>query len=141
MTVAAASNAVHRGRRGFTLIEVLATMLLMAIVLPAVMQGIALSTKAASVARRRTEAAGLAESKMNEIVVNHLWLQGVNAGDFGTDWPDYKWQLTQQAWAPDTSTASLQELDLTVTWTTNGREESVKTTTLAYVKPQITSSS
>jgi prepilin-type N-terminal cleavage/methylation domain-containing protein len=38
----------HRHRRGFTLIEVLAALMLIAIVLPAIMKGIALSSGAAT---------------------------------------------------------------------------------------------
>lgn len=126
---------------GFTLIEVLATMLLMAIVLPTVMQGVALATKAASVARQRTAAASLAQSELANILITNQWQQGITAGDFGTNWPGYRWQLTQQAWAPDTSTAVIQELDLTVSWTSNGRTQSITLSTLAYVKPQSTANS
>jgi len=48
----------HHRRAGFTLVEVLATIMLLAIVLPVAMRGVTISTQTASTARRRTEAAG-----------------------------------------------------------------------------------
>jgi prepilin-type N-terminal cleavage/methylation domain-containing protein len=119
---------------GFTLIEVLAAMLLIAIVLPVVMQGITAGLAASSAARRRTEAAGLAEEKMGEILANGLWQGGVMQGDFSPDWPDYKWQATVSGWAQDTSLSNLQEIDLRVFWTADNREQAVNLSTLAYVR-------
>src|ERR1700733_2966996 len=83
-----------RCHSGFTLIEVLATLLLMAIVLPAIMHGFTLSTSAATTARHRTEAAALAESKLNELVGTNQWQNASQQGDFQPDWPDYTWSAT-----------------------------------------------
>jgi prepilin-type N-terminal cleavage/methylation domain-containing protein len=124
-----------RGRSGFTLVEVLATMMLIAIVLPAVMQGVSVATKAGADARRRTEAAGLASSKLAEIIATGQWQGGVMAGDFSPDWPDYRWQASVGNWPGDTSNVSLQEVDLSVFWTERGREDSVRVSTLTYVRP------
>ncbi len=117
--------------RGFTLIEVLAALLLIAIVLPVVMKGVTLAGAAASDARRRTEAAGLAESKLNEIVATGQW-QGAGAlnGDFGTDWPDYRWEATVQPWAGDSTSSSIQQIDLRVIWIARGHEDSLALSTL-----------
>ena len=60
--------------RGFTLIEVLVTMLLLALVLPLVMNGITSASSTASESRRRNEAAGLAEEKLDEIIASQAWL-------------------------------------------------------------------
>jgi prepilin-type N-terminal cleavage/methylation domain-containing protein len=123
---------------GFTLVEVLASMLLIAIVLPVVMQGITSAAGASSATRRRTEAAGLAESKLGEIVSTLQWQGGIMQGDFGPDWSDYHWQASTSAWAQDTSTSSLQEIDLRVFWKANNHEDSVTVSTLAYVRNQQT---
>lgn len=119
-------------RRAFTLIEVLAAMLLMAIVLPPVMEGVALATRAASDARRRTEAAGLAEEKLSELLATSQWTGGSLSGDFGAGWPDYHWQANVYGWAADTTTQSLQQIDLNVTWTSRGRPQSITLSTLAF---------
>ncbi len=129
---AAAASANQRPMaHAFTLIEVLATLLLMAIVLPAVMQGVTLATGAGSAARWRTEAAGLAKSKLSEIIATDQWQQGNLSGDFNPDWPGFQWQATVQPWPGDTNGTGLQQVDLTVTWTERGRSESLTLTTLA----------
>src|SRR5258708_32822878 len=60
-----------RKRSGFTLIEVLAAMLLIAIVLPAAMKGVANVAGTANNTRHRSEAAGLAEAKLNELTITN----------------------------------------------------------------------
>jgi len=126
-------HVVHR-LRGFTLVEVLATMMLIAIALPAIMKGITVATSAGTVARRRTEAIGLAESKLNEIIVAVEWQGGQLAGDFGPDWPDYHWQATVSNWPLDTTGAGIQQVDLQVTWPFRGQTDSYKLSTLTYLR-------
>ncbi len=123
---------------GFTLIEVLAAMLLIAIVLPAVMQGITLSVNAGNAARHRTEASGLAQSKLAELVATDEWQTGAMSGDFSPDWPDYRWEATAQTWGGDTTGMGLQEIDLRVIWTARGREDSVEVSTLVHPDAQST---
>jgi prepilin-type N-terminal cleavage/methylation domain-containing protein len=123
-------------RRGFTLIEVLATLMLMAIVLPSVMKGITLAGAAADMARHRTEAAGLAQSQMAQILAAQTWENGDQSGDFAPDWPDYHWQSTVVPWTGDSTGAGLQQIDLTVTWTSRSKQNSVTLTALAYQRTQ-----
>ena len=127
----------HRrsSRRGFTLIEVLATMLLIAIVLPTVMRGVAAASGTATQTRRRTEAAGLAQSKLEELITTSEWQAGVLSGDFGADYPDYRWRAQVNAWPLDQTTAGIQQVDCIVAWTTrNGTEDSVMVSTLTYAR-------
>jgi prepilin-type N-terminal cleavage/methylation domain-containing protein len=131
-----------RGRRGgFTLVEVLVTMLLIAIVVPSIMAGIAQSTHAATLARARNEVAGLAQAELAQIVASQQWQNGNLQGDFGADWPGYSWQAVVQPWPLDTTTQSVQEIDLKVTWIDRNRENSMTVSTLAYVKGQASSTS
>ena len=53
-----------RGRGGFTLVEVLASLALVAVILPVAMEGVSLAVGAAGLARDRIEAASLAETKL-----------------------------------------------------------------------------
>ncbi len=108
------------------------TLLLIAIVLPAIMQGISLATTTASLARRRTEAAGLAQSKISELLATSQWQNGAAGGDFGTDWPDYRWDETVAPWQGDTTGAGIQQIDVKVTWTASGRDDSLTVSSLAY---------
>lgn len=118
--------------RGFTLIEVLATLVIIAIILPAAMKGISVATNAASDSRRRVEAAALAESRLSEFVASLEWQVGGGAGDFGEDWPEYRWQADVLDW----SEPNVKEIDFRVIWTgRSGVEESMLLTTLVYVSP------
>jgi prepilin-type N-terminal cleavage/methylation domain-containing protein len=119
-------------RPGFTLVEVLAAMLLIGIVLPAVMTGVSIAARAATEARHRTEAANLAQSKLAELLATDAWQGGVMQGDFSPDSPGYKWQATVQPWGNDTTTASIQQIDLRVSWVSRNVEGSVTVSTLAY---------
>ena len=115
-------------RRGFTLIEALAALLLVAIVLPAALRGISAATHASSISRRRTEAAALASSKLNELVGTQQWQVGTMNGDFGDESPGYQWTATVQDW----SEADLWQLDVSVTWGDRRPDQTVTLTTLIY---------
>ena len=115
-------------RGGFTLTEVLATLLLISLVLPSVMQGVSLATAAADTARRRSEATALAESKLNELVVTNQWQTGNLSGDFGPEWPDYSWQAEVLSWEQPT----VRQLQVHVVWTARGRPHEVTLPTLVY---------
>ena len=60
----------HRRRFGFTLVEVLATISVISIVIPVIMQGISIATGLASITRQRAEVVQLAQSKLDELVVS-----------------------------------------------------------------------
>ncbi|MDP9175032.1 MAG: type II secretion system GspH family protein [Planctomycetota bacterium] len=120
-------------RSGFTLIEVLVTLLVLSIALPPIMQGIQLATRAASQAKRRDEAANLASSKISQLIADQTWqTNGASSGDFSPDWPNYRWQSSVTNWAQDTSGLGLEQLDVTVSWTQNSREQSILVSTLVF---------
>jgi prepilin-type N-terminal cleavage/methylation domain-containing protein len=110
--------------KGFTLIEVLATMVLMAIILPVTMQALSVSLGAASSARHTTEAAGLAQEKLNELISTGQ-LNAISNGDFGTDHPGYRWEI-----GTTTRDYNLTEVSLRVLWTERGQEKSLAVSTL-----------
>ncbi len=123
------------GRGGFTLIEVLAAMLLIGIVIPVAMQGVTAATRAGSVARHRTDAATLADSKMAELTVTNAWDGGTMSGDFGADFPGYSWSATVGAWDGDVNGVGLQQLDVKVTWADRGQQSAATVSSLVYVRP------
>jgi len=122
-------NQVLKRQHGFTLIEILATFVLMAIILPAAMKGISLSSKMAGHSKKMVEAAALAETKLTEIIINKDWTGGEQDGDFEDEWPDYSWSLTVEDWEKE---ESMQQVDLSVFWNSSGIERSVTLTTVVY---------
>jgi len=115
-------------RAGFTLVEVLASLVLVALVIPAAMGGIALAIGLGGTAEKQTEAAILGAGKLAELTATGDWLDGEAEGDFGDEWPDYSWQLAVAYWEE----LEVSQLDLTVTWISRGRERTTTLSTLAY---------
>ena len=121
-------RATHARRGGFTLIEVLATLVLLGIVMPVAMRGVSLALAASSIARRTAEASSLAEMKLNELVADGTWQTGGTGGDFADqNQPDYRW--TCENASRDYGT---HEVILHVTWTQRGQERSMSLATLVY---------
>jgi|SRR3990172_2707846 len=113
---------------GFTFIEMLATMVLIALIMPVAMHGIALCTRLAGQSERQIEAAGLAKMMLTELVITQDWQNGDQQGDFGTDWPDYEWSATVSDWTDST----VEQLDVTVYWVAQGAEKEITLSTLVY---------
>jgi prepilin-type N-terminal cleavage/methylation domain-containing protein len=120
--------SAHGARTGFTLVEILATLALVAIILPVAMSGISLALGVADLSRRQTEAASLAQTKMAEIVAGQLWQSASLAGDFAPDRPEYRW--TSQV--TDYQGTQLKQLDVQVLWNHKNRERNVTLSTLLY---------
>jgi len=78
-------------RGGFTLLEVMIAMAIMAIALVAVYQSQSQSVSMASDSRFLTTASLLAQSRMAEIDADIRQAIAAN-GDFGEAFPDYRWQ-------------------------------------------------
>ena len=116
-------------RGGFTLVEVLAALTLAAIILPVAMRGVSLAIAAAGHARQQMEAASLAETKLAELLSTGSWQEANLSGDFGEEYPQYRWSAEVSEWEE----ATLSQLDLRVTWTARRTERSVTLTTLVYV--------
>ena len=126
-------------RHGFTLPEVLATLVIVGIVLPVAMRGITVSLQAAGESRHKVEAGQLAQQKLNELVLNRSSSDAsfAGSGDFGDAWPDYKWESTSGTASLNT-TAEVDQLDVTVKWTAQGNERSVTLTTLVFPETSTT---
>jgi len=126
-------------RRAFTLIEILVTLLLIGIVIPAIMHAITAAMSAGGAAASRNNAAELAKSQLALIVSGTQWqTTGTLTGDFSPTWPNYQWQATVQPWNQDTSGMGIDEIDLTVTWPNGAHRDSLVVSTLAYPRPQET---
>ena len=117
----------RRRRSGFTLLEVLATLLLLAIVLPAVMKGYSMALAAASTAKHTAEASSLAQSKLNDLLTQGVSSASGLAGDFSPEHPEYQWSYQS---AP--RDFGVTEVRLIVTWLEQGRQRTMNLSTLTY---------
>ena len=120
----------RRSRAAFTFIEVLAALLFLAVVIPAVVTALTVSNRASEVADRGNLAGELAENKLNEFLVDNAWqTPTANSGTFGEDLPGYRWEMTVENWTADPANA-VNELRVEVFYPVQGQERSVRLTTL-----------
>jgi hypothetical protein len=114
----------------FTLAEVLAAMLFLAIVIPTAVEALHVSSLAGEVAARKGAAARIADRILNESVVMTNWNNGVQNGTVSEGALDFQWTLSSQAWPQ----GSMQMLTAQVTFQAQGRDYSVKLSTLANLQ-------
>jgi general secretion pathway protein I len=89
-----APRRIFTPRGGFTLLEVMIAMAIMAIALVAVYQSQSQSVSMASDSRFLTTASLLAQSRMAEIDADtSKAIAAATNGDFGEAFPDYRWQM------------------------------------------------
>ena len=115
-------------RRAFSLIEVLAALVLLGIVLPAAMRGVTLSLSAASTARHMQEATQLAERQINTLLAARDMTVLGSGGTF-EDRPRYQWELTVA-----NAGGELVEATVTILWLERGQERSRSMTTFILPK-------
>lgn len=128
----------HNRLRAFTFVEVLAALMFLAILVPAIVGGLTVSSRASEFSTRRTLAAELAENELNNQLIGNLWQSGsVTKGDFGDDHPGYRWEMSQTNWQGDTVNP-MTELSMEVFFLVKGAEHSVRLTTLVNPQGQTT---
>jgi type II secretory pathway pseudopilin PulG len=113
---------------GFTIVEVMAALVVVAIVLPTLIQGTLLCMDLAVHARMQAQAASLAQAKLSELAATRMIDQAMQTGDFGERWPQYEWMATVQSW----DDPRLVELDVSVLWNRRGKDYGVTVSTLIY---------
>jgi hypothetical protein len=114
----------------FTLAEVLAAMLFLAIVVPAALEALHVAGLAGEVAARKGAAVRLADRVLNESIVTTNWNMGSQGGTATEGAEEFRWSLNNQNWPADT-TAGMRLLTATVTFSAQGHDYSVELSTLA----------
>lgn len=112
---------------GFTLAEVLAALLFMAIVIPVALQGLRISSRAGSLAERKREAVRVAERVLNESIVTTNWNKSALSGTIQEGDREYRWSLRTESWTE----SAMQLLSVEVTFPVQGEDHTVKLSTLA----------
>lgn len=124
------SAAHRRSLRAFTLPEVLATLVLVGVILPAVMKGISLSMAVSDDAKKKIQATALAENKLAELsadAMSGVTQMGGATGDFGPDLPGFRWEASTT-----TIDVDLTEVSVRVAWSSRGSERQVDLSTCIY---------
>lgn len=122
---------------GFTFVEILAALIFLAILVPAVLEGLTISSRISVISERNAIAANLAQNKLNELTINGAWAAADAGGDFGKDWPGYRYEVTQSTWDMDSMTA----VAVKVFYSVQGSEQSVSLSTLVNPSEAGTSTS
>jgi Tfp pilus assembly protein PilV len=91
----------RRAAAGFTLAEVLAAMLFLALVIPAAVEALHVAGLAGEVAVRKSVAARVADRVLNESLVQTNWTSGTRSGTIDEGTLEFRWTLTSQNWPQD----------------------------------------
>ena len=147
MKLATANRTSHRA--AFTLAEVLAAMLFLAIVIPTAVEALHISSLAGEVAARKGAAARIADRVLNESLVMTNWTGSGQNGRVAEGAIDYRWTLSVQDWPQQgqgqvsqmNSLIRMDMLTAEVFFQAQGRDYSVTLSTLANYPTQLGSAS
>ena len=114
----------------FTLAEVLAALLFMAIVVPVAIEGLHIASLAGAVAERKGEAARVAQRILNESLVTTNWNQAEQSGTLIEGSRQFHWELRNEPWNQVPSQNVMRQLSVKVTFKAQNRDYSVKMSTL-----------
>lgn len=126
---AAARAGITRHVSAFTLAEVLAAMLFLAIVIPAAVEALHVASLAGEVAARKGTAVRLGDRILNESTVTTNWNVGSQNGTVTEGAGEFHWTLNNQIWSVD-PTAAMRLLTAEVTFSAQGHDYSVELSTL-----------
>ena len=123
------ASSIQHPISGFTLLEVLIAMAIMAIVLVSVyrLQSQTLSMTAAT--RFYTQAPLLAQSKMAQLEATSSDAVSGDSGDFGEKFPGYGWSVSSEDVSSETlgeAAENLKRIDVTVTLNENEYQYTVR---------------
>lgn len=128
MKCAANPSGVKRraSQAGFTLAEVLAALMFMAIVIPVALHGLSIAGRAGAVAERKREAVRVAERVLNETVATTNWNRSAQSGVVQELDREYRWTLRNERWTEST----MQLLSVEVKFPVQGQDYAVRLSTL-----------
>jgi prepilin-type N-terminal cleavage/methylation domain-containing protein len=113
-------------RGGFTLVEVLAALLMMAIIIPVAMEGMSVASRVGVLGQRKAAAMRVAERVLNELIVEDQTQQSSASGTAIDGEISYPWAMRSQSWSED----AMLEMVVTVTFTVQGQDYDVSAATL-----------
>lgn len=124
-------------RRAFTLVEVLAALLFMAIVIPVALHGISVASRAGTLGQRKATAVRIAERVLNEIVITGQTSQSSSSGSITEGGTAYPWSMQSTNWSEDAMT----QITVRVTFSVQGSNYEVSASTLCDTTSSTTTTS
>lgn len=115
-------------RSAYTLIEVLAALLLLAIVIPVALEALDTASLAGNVAAIKGEAARVADNVLNQSIIATNWSFGTQTGTMNNGGRAFNWMVSSQTWQVD---SAMELLTAQVQFSVQGRDYSVRLSTLA----------
>ena len=103
---------MRNGERGLTLLEVIVAMAILAIGITGVLRAFSMGMFTCKAAESYSMAAMLAQQVTSELERTPDLADGRMSGDFGKDWPGYRWVADIR----DATGADLQRVQITVLW-------------------------
>ncbi len=125
------TSAVRQLRAGFTLAEVLAALLFMAIVIPVAVQGLRVASLAGAVAEQKSAAARVAERVLAETIATTNWNQSAQSGSVQEGNREFRWVLRNEAWQQD----PLRLLSVEVTYAVQDQDYTMRLSTVVDETP------
>ncbi len=116
--------------QGFTLVEVLAALLFMAIVIPVAMQGLSVASRAGELAGRRYQAGLVAERVLNEAIILTNWSQSTQVGRSRQGALEFEWTLRNEPWLEDRNVSSMRLVSVDVSFSAQGQKQVFTLSTL-----------
>jgi prepilin-type N-terminal cleavage/methylation domain-containing protein len=113
-------------RRAFTLVEVLASLMLIALVVPVAMEAMAVASRAGELGRRKAAAVRVGERVLGELLVEGQLATGASSGVAQEGPFEYPWTVRVENWPED----AMQQATVTVTFALRGTTQEIALSTL-----------
>jgi hypothetical protein len=129
--------SLRRVQAGFTLAEVLAALLFMAVVIPVAVDALRVASRASVVGQRKAVAARIAECVLNEQVVTSQGAGAAQSGVVQENSVDYRWLVRMDIWNQNQAQnqgllqlSPMQMMTVQVDFPVQGKEYNVRMVTL-----------
>jgi len=110
----------------FTLVEVLAALLMMAIIIPVAIEGMSVASRVGMLGQRKAAAMRVAERVLNELLVETQIQQASSSGTAYEGDTAYPWVMRVENWSED----AMQQMTVTVSFPLQGAVHEISVATL-----------
>jgi hypothetical protein len=119
------------GTAAFTLAEVLAALVFVAVLIPVAIEGLHIASSMGEVAARKGEAAIVAERILNESIVMTNWNRSAQAGTVRQGPREFSWEMRNEPWTQDPNQNTMRLVTVDVKYSVQGRDRTFTLSTLA----------